>query len=116
MTFSSIPVIDIGGLRSQNLDDRKAVAAQLRQVCHEAGFFYITNHGVPADFMAQTLAQTKRFFDLPQSAKNEIFLVHSSISRGYDPLKAQTLDVNALPDLKESFYMGIDRASNDPLV
>jgi isopenicillin N synthase-like dioxygenase len=116
MAFSSIPVIDIGGLRSQDLGDRKAVAAVLRQVCHEAGFFYITNHGVPTDFIAQTLAETKRFFDLPQSVKNEVSSVHSSISRGYDPLKAQTIDVNALPDLKESFYMGIDRGSDDPLV
>jgi isopenicillin N synthase-like dioxygenase len=41
MTFSSIPVIDIGGLRSSHWTDRQSVAAQLHQVCHEVGFFYI---------------------------------------------------------------------------
>jgi isopenicillin N synthase-like dioxygenase len=116
MAFSSIPVIDIGGLRSKDLGDRRTVAEQLRQASCNAGFFYITNHGVSDALIAQTFAEAKRFFDLPLSAKAEVSSVHSSISRGYDPLKAQSLDVNAQPDLKESFYMGIDRSADDPLV
>jgi isopenicillin N synthase-like dioxygenase len=116
MAFSSIPVIDIGGLRSKDLGDRQAVAEQIRQASSNAGFFYVANHGVPDTLIAQTFAEAKRFFDLPLAAKAEVSSVHSLISRGYDPLKAQSLDINAQPDLKESFYMGIDRSPDDPLV
>lgn len=116
MDRSSIPVIDIGRLRSPDLEDRQSVAAQLRQVCHEVGFFYIQNHGIADDLIAQTFVEVKRFFDLPLAAKNEVSSQKSSISRGYDPLNAQSLDVNAQPDFKESYYMGIDRGSDDPLV
>ncbi|WP_404787638.1 isopenicillin N synthase family dioxygenase [Altericista sp. CCNU0014] len=116
MAFSSIPIIDIGGLRSKDLGDRKAVAEQIRQASRNAGFFYIANHGVSESLIAQTFAEAKRFFDLPLAVKAEVSSVHSSISRGYDPLKAQSLDIDAQPDLKESFYMGIDRSPDDPLV
>jgi isopenicillin N synthase-like dioxygenase len=116
MNFSSIPVIDISGLQSDSLSDRQAVAVELRRVCHTIGFFYIANHGIPAEFTRQTFAETRRFFDLPLAQKNQVAAVNSSIFRGYDPIGAQALDVQALSDLKESFYLGVDRDTSDPLV
>ncbi|MBW4695069.1 MAG: hypothetical protein KME27_25235 [Lyngbya sp. HA4199-MV5] len=114
MTFSQIPVIDIGGLRSPHLSDRQAVAAEMRHASHQVGFFYIANHGIPAAAIAETVAQTKRFFDQPLAFKNTVNIARSSISRGYEAIGQQALDQT--PDLKEGYYIGVDRGADDPLV
>lgn len=114
MTFSQIPVIDIGGLRSPHLSDRKRVAAEIRHASHDVGFFYIANHGIPADAIAETVAQTKRFFDQPLAFKNTVNIARSPISRGYEAIGQQALDQT--PDLKEGYYIGVDRSAADPLV
>ncbi|GAB4148407.1 MAG: oxidoreductase [Cyanobacteria bacterium J069] len=116
MTISAIPVIDIGGLRSPDLANRKAVAAKIRQASHEVGFFYIANHGIAPALIEQIFAESRRFFALPIEQKAEISITHSPISRGYEPLQHQTLDFNAAPDLKESLYIGLHREADDPLV
>lgn len=114
MTFSQIPVIDVGGLRSHSLRDRQAVAANIRQASHEVGFFYIANHGIPEATIAATFAQVKRFFDQPLDLKNAVSITQSSISRGYEAIGQQALDQT--PDLKEGYYIGVDRGVDDPLV
>jgi isopenicillin N synthase-like dioxygenase len=116
MTFTDIPVIDVGGLRSKRLVDRKAVAAEMREASHEVGFFYISNHGIEADILQQTFAETKRFFDLPLEVKHGVTIANSPISRGFEPIGYQTLDQTAAPDLKEGFYIGVERGEDDPLV
>lgn len=114
LTFSQIPVVDIGGLRSPHLNDRKAVAAAIRHASHHVGFFYIANHGIPAEAIAETFAQTRRFFDRPLAVKNTVSITHSPIARGYEAIGQQALDQT--PDLKEGYYIGIDRGADDPLV
>jgi hypothetical protein len=42
--FDSLPVIDVSGMYSENFDDRKAVAEQVREAAHEIRFFYAINH------------------------------------------------------------------------
>lgn len=39
-----IPIIDVAGMFSENLEDRKAVAEKIREACHRIGFFYVINH------------------------------------------------------------------------
>lgn len=39
-----IPVIDISGIFSEDLEDRKAVAEKIREAAHRIGFFYIVGH------------------------------------------------------------------------
>lgn len=45
-TPEEIPVLDLAGLYSGKLEDRKALAAQLRKTAVNTGFFYIKNHGI----------------------------------------------------------------------
>jgi hypothetical protein len=66
-----IPVIDISGVFSNELADRKAVAEQIREAAHRIGFFYIVGHGVEQHFVDQTFAEAKRFFDLSEERKLE---------------------------------------------
>src|SRR3979411_2674527 len=45
-TAEEIPVIDLVRIYSDSLDDRKALAAEIRATAVNTGFFYIKNHGI----------------------------------------------------------------------
>lgn len=111
-----IPLIDVGGLRGTDAAARADVARQLRAACEQRGFFYIRNHGVPAELVAQVFAASEAFFDQPMPAKLALDKSHSPCNRGYEPLRAQRLEAGAPPDLKESFYIGEEVAADDPRV
>src|SRR5882757_9223118 len=113
---ASLPVIDIGGLSSPNLSDRKQVAARLRAACLHNGFFYISNHGVDEALAADVFTEAAAFFDLPPSQKAEVEKFRSKANRGYEPLQGQTLEPGAPPDLKEGYYIGPEHAADDPRV
>lgn len=67
-----IPIIDVGGIFSDSLDDRKVVAEKIREAAHRIGFFYITNHGIDPRLPQQTFEQARRFFSLPEERKLEV--------------------------------------------
>ena len=113
---SALPIIDIGGLSSRSLTDRQAVAERLRTACLDNGFFYIINHGVPERLIESLFEQRRRFFDLPAAAKSAVDKSLSFCQRGFEPMRAQTLEAGAPPDLKESFYIGPELSLDDPRV
>ena len=45
------------GIASRSLEDRQAVAAELRRACLHNGFFYVRNHGIPYAFVDAMFAQ-----------------------------------------------------------
>jgi isopenicillin N synthase-like dioxygenase len=112
----SLPVIDIGGLKSPHLADRVAVAAEVRAACTHNGFFYAHNHGVCETLVDAVFIEAERLFALPVSAKAAIDKARSAANRGYEPLNGQTLEAGAPPDLKEGFYIGPEHAADDPRV
>lgn len=116
MSGSSLPVIAVGGLSSSDPARRRAVGAELRAACLDKGFFYVAEHGIPAGLIDAVFAEAKRFFDQPMDAKAAVDKARSFCNRGYEPLRAQTLEAGAPPDLKESFYIGPELALDDPRV
>jgi isopenicillin N synthase-like dioxygenase len=113
---AALPIIDIGGLSSNSVTDRKAVAERLRAACLDNGFFYIVNHGVPQDLMKALFDETKHFFDSPVAVKTAVNKSLSFCQRGFEPMRTQTLEAGAPPDLKESFYIGPELSLDDPRV
>jgi isopenicillin N synthase-like dioxygenase len=111
---SALPMFDIGGLSSNSVTVRKAVAERLRAACLDNGFFYIVNHGVPAALTAAIFAETKRFFDCTAALKSAVDKCRSFCRRGFEPMRVQTLEEGAPPDLKESFYIGQEFSLDDP--
>ena len=111
-----IPLIDLAGALPMGAPRGAEVAAQLRKACMGPGFFYVTHHGVPQERIAQQFALAARFFDLPLADKQAISLHQSPSMRGYESLGGQTLDAAARPDLKESFYCGLDYPQDHPYV
>ena len=111
-----LPLIDISGLCSADTAAHHAVAQQLRQACEQRGFFYISGHGVDEALIAAVFEQSRIFFAQDMAEKRRIDKRHSTCNRGYEPLRAQTLEAGAPPDLKESFYIGREVALDDPRV
>jgi isopenicillin N synthase-like dioxygenase len=112
----SLPVISVEGLSSSKLKERQDVASMLREACLDKGFFYISNHGISLGLIDAVFKETKRLFDLTDEAKAAVDMSHSICHRGYERLRAQTLEAGAPPDLKEGFYVGPDLPLDDPRV
>lgn len=111
-----IPVIDLAGSFSDSPEQRKAVAWEIHKACRDVGFFYIRNHGVPDALIAEEFASSKRFFDLPAQERLAVHMGKSRNRAGYEGIGGQTLDTDAPPDLKESFYTNNDLPDDHPYV
>jgi isopenicillin N synthase-like dioxygenase len=113
---SSLPIIPVSGLSFANPKQHQRVAADLRCACLDRGFFYICDHGIPEGLIDAVFVEAKRFFEQPMAAKTAVSKTLSFCNRGYEPLRAQTLERGAPPDLKESFYIGPEFPLDDPRV
>eukprot|EP00298_Acanthocystis_sp_HF-20_P007629 c1717_g1_i1.p1 GENE.c1717_g1_i1~~c1717_g1_i1.p1 ORF type:complete len:339 (+),score=112.97 c1717_g1_i1:27-1043(+) len=102
-SFQSIPLFDVDELfekKSQSEINR------LRNVCHDIGFFYITNHGISKEFLAETFYYTRWFFDLSLEEKEKTSILLSPQYRGYGRYKQEmTL---GKPDYKETVDLGYE--------
>lgn len=56
-TAAEIPTLDLTRLYSSHLEDRKALAAEIRDAGVNTGFFYIKNHGIPEETIAKAKKQ-----------------------------------------------------------
>lgn len=78
---ATLPVISLAKL--QDPTSRAGEVARLRQVTHEVGFFYLADHGVPADLAEALFAAARAFFAQPDEVKREISNINSPHYRGY---------------------------------
>jgi isopenicillin N synthase-like dioxygenase len=108
----SIPVISIAPLRRGDAGDLREVAAAIRAAAVEVGFFYITDHGVPAALIEQAQEIAHRFFALPLPEKRRAEINHRH--RGFLKIGEAVMHGARRPDLKESFVFGLDLPESDP--
>jgi isopenicillin N synthase-like dioxygenase len=99
-----IPIIDISGIYSDNIEDRKVVAEKIREACHRIGFFYIINHGIDQKHTENTFEQAKRFFSLPEERKMDVCtdLVPEEFF-GYFPMSTYNRNYKKKKDLMEAY-------------
>jgi isopenicillin N synthase-like dioxygenase len=101
----SIPVVDLEGA---------GVPEAINRACRDTGFFYVANHGVPQALVDAQFDCARRFFALPAEQRLALDMKNSLATAGYEPIEGQTLDSQdadaekAPPDLKESFYCGME--------
>jgi len=100
--MSALPLIDLAAGSDATL------ARVVDRALTEAGFFAIAGHGVPAAVSDAAFDAAHRFFALPEAAKVRWHINGWPLKRGFDPIGWQSLDVGAPPDLKESFYLGVE--------
>jgi hypothetical protein len=60
-TSEEIPIIDLKPLYSDNLEDRKALASRIKASAVNTGFFYIKNHGISEEIIANARKQLLMF-------------------------------------------------------
>ncbi|WP_067676723.1 isopenicillin N synthase family dioxygenase [Nocardia miyunensis] len=114
-SFTSVPVIDISGLRSAETTDRTAVATEIGRAAREVGFFYIAGTGLDPVLFDELLAATKQLFALPLEEKMRSYIGRSRCHRGYVPLGEEGhYSPGSTPDLKEAFDTALDLPADDP--
>ena len=117
----AVPIIN---LVDTDISDaaRDSAAQAIHRACRETGFFYIANHGVPAELVSRQFAAAQALFDLPFEEKMRLDMRRSPTTAGYEPIGGQALDSQddqsekAPPDLKESFYCGRELPDEHPLL
>ena len=78
----SIPVVDIAGLKSTNLQDRLIVSKAIDSALRNFGFMYIKNHGVDKVLCEKIKTISKLFFELREEEKMEISISKNDFARG----------------------------------
>jgi isopenicillin N synthase-like dioxygenase len=114
--MSTLPLIELADLYSDNLQRRRAIASKLRAACLKHGFFYATATPIGTAEMADALDAARQFFALPEPVKLAISKEGSPAGRGYEHFSAQRLEAGAQADLKEGFVIGPDIPDDDPRV
>lgn len=119
LPVEEIPVIHLAGFFHGDADSRKAVALAIGEACRNVGFFYVREHGIPGELVAETFHQAQRFFALPEAEKRQISIEHSRCHRGYFALGGENLDPEKqrqAGDFKEGIKIGRDLPLDHPLV
>ncbi len=100
--FQSLPEVDVSGLYSDELEQRRRAAHALVAACREAGFFYLTQHRVAPALVDQLLQQAGAFFAQPSADKLAYYIGRSTNHRGYVP-PGEEVFYGSERDQKESF-------------
>ena len=116
MSQADLPVISLQPLYHGGATGLATVARQIGAACRGVGFFYVTDHGIPAALVAETFAAAKRFFDGPDAEKDKTAIFRSAHNRGYVGMRKEKLDPSKPPDLKQAFNIGLEMDSAHPAV
>ena len=118
MAEPTLPVIDFGAFSAGTDEACRKTADQIDQACRESGFFYLANHGVAPDILADAFDAAAQFFALPRAEKGRIAIENSPCHRGWFALGGEALDTRAHPegDYKEGIKIGQDLSADHPRV
>ncbi|KAI9574757.1 hypothetical protein HD554DRAFT_2166216 [Boletus coccyginus] len=115
-----IPVIDFSAFRADvALSERRRVADDIVNGFKEAGFVYLSGHGISGDVINSVYRKSAAFFRLPQKVKDQLAWDDPRANRGYVKVgrervtqSSDAAEIAALrakaPDMKETMEIGRD--------
>ena len=101
-----IPVIDFSPFTTDKATAKQTVVHQIYQACHEIGFMYLKNTNISNDLIHQVFKNSKNFFDLPLTVKQQLAWTDEFSNQGYVGFERERLNPNNPGDLKEAFNIG----------
>ncbi len=101
-----LPVLDLAQFRAGGAQ-RDSFLRDLRRAAREVGFFYLVGHGVDPALETQVVAESRRFFALPDADKLAVEMIHSPHFRGYT--RAGRELTRGRPDWREQFDIHAER-------
>eukprot|EP00038_Savillea_parva_P010068 m.187699 g.187699 ORF g.187699 m.187699 type:complete len:362 (-) comp17170_c0_seq1:2616-3701(-) len=120
MSLTKIPVVSIAALTQQQDRDtlkdsadtiatqRRALADQLVAICHDVGFFIVTDHGVPVELFDRVFGMMETLFALPEADKRRIDKNGSRHFRGWEPVGTER--TNGRVDVREQVDVWTEQA------
>ena len=111
-SFTSVPIVDISGLRAPAAR-AGARNRQLGRAARDVGFLYVSGTGIDETLFDDLLESTKEFFALPVEEKMRSYIGLSRCHRGYVPVGEEGVEAGT-PDLKEAFDTALDLPADDP--
>ena len=112
--LTSLPLIDVAGLRSGPSANRRRIADELGAAARDIGFFRIRNHGIDLDLIEATYQMAARYFAQPEHVKLADYIGKSSNHRGYVPFTEKGDYADEVHRNYEAFDMGLDLSHDDP--
>ena len=113
MPTPKFPVFDLARFETGSAGERLALAAEVDAICRVTGFLAVVGHGVPEAIIGAAWAKAQAFFDLPAEQKQRARAPYPGYPYGYLGPQLESLaksrNVDAPPDLKESFNGGPSR-------
>ncbi|MFI6768189.1 2-oxoglutarate and iron-dependent oxygenase domain-containing protein [Streptomyces sp. NPDC050355] len=86
--------------------DRAAVAAGIGDVCRRKGFFFVHNHGIPADLIRNAYVEMQRFYQLPLAEKRKYDATEQSQFLGYRGLGRERSRTHSGTEACEQYRIG----------
>ena len=113
MPTAKFPVFDLARFETASAWEKLALAAEVDAICRATGFLAILSHGVPEAVIGAAWSKAQAFFDLPTEQKQRARAPYPGYPYGYLGPQLESLaksrNVDAPPDLKESFNGGPSR-------
>lgn len=112
--FTRLPVVDVSGLYSDRVTDRQHAARALDQAARDAGFLYVTGHGINPKVIAGLQRCAREYFAQDLAAKMANYIGLSDNHSGYVPAGEERFySTPDQIDKKEAYDIGFE--CTDPL-
>lgn len=117
--YTEIPTLDMGAYLSGEEGALEELAAKVRHIQENIGFYVMVNHGFPQDVLDKAYGKLQEFFALPMEAKLNYRI--NELSVGYMPPKSTVyvtskINKNTKKDLNETLILALEREPEHPLI
>ncbi len=114
LSFSEVPVVDLGPAWSDGASGRQAVADAIAAAAGTIGFFYVKNHTLLQTDIDAVFQTAVDFHNLPLDAKMESSLTLNNHAQGYLHGMSKGNDKNIKENQQEAFQIRRPLAADDP--